>query len=131
MSNEIIKVLDDLSRRFGIAIDWSSTNIMPYLQDLMARIIKYETYTSTMWLIIGIIVFIIGLYCIRKALKFAKSETIGNEPLMTIFIILGVSSLVIGYISIFGEITDIIEVNTVPEKYIIEEIQSYRDSEEE
>ena len=130
MSNEIIKVLDDLSKRFGIAIDWSSTNIMPYLQDLMTRIIKYETYTSTMWLIIGIIVFIIGLYCIRKALKFAKSETIGNEPLMTIFIILGVSSLVIGYISIFGEITDIIEVNTVPEKYIIEEIQSYRDSEE-
>ena len=130
MSNEIIKVLDDLSKRFGIAIDWSSANIMPYLQDLMARIVKYETYTSTMWLIIGIIVFIIGLYCIRKALKFAKSETIGNEPLMTIFIILGVSSLVIGYISIFGEITDIIEVNTVPEKYIIEEIQSYRDSEE-
>ena len=131
MSNEIIKILDDLSKRFGIAIDWSSTNIMPYLQDLMARIVKYETYTSTMWLIIGIIVFIIGLYCIRKALKFAKSETIGNEPLMTIFVILGVSSLVIGYISIFGEITDIIEVNTVPEKYIIEEIQSYKNSEEE
>lgn len=131
MSNEIIKVLDDLSKRFGIAIDWSSTNIMPYLQDLMTRLVKYETYTSTMWLIIGIIVFIIGLYCIRKALKIAKSETIGNEPLMTIFIVLGVSSLVIGYISIFGEITDIIEVNTVPEKYIIEEIQSYRDSEEE
>lgn len=131
MSNEIIKVLDDLSKRFGIAIDWSSTNIMPYLQDLMARIVKYETYTSTIWLIFGIIVFIIGLYCIYKALKIAKSETIGNEFLMTIFVVLGVSSLVIGYISIFGEITDIIEVNTVPEKYIIEEIQSYRDSEEE
>lgn len=131
MSNEIIKVLDDLSKRFGIAIDWSSTNIMPYLQDLMARIVKYETYTSTMWLIFGIIVFIIGLYCIYKALKIAKSETIGNGPLMTIFVVLGVFSLVIGYISIFGEITDIIEVNTVPEKYIIEEIQSYRDSEEE
>lgn len=131
MSNEIIKVLDDLSKRFGIAIDWSSTNIMPYLQDLMARIVKYETYTSTIWLIFGIIVFIIGLYCIYKALKIAKSETIGNEFLMTIFVVLGVSSLVIGYISIFGEITDIIEVNTVPEKYIIEEIQSYRNSEEE
>lgn len=35
MSNEIIKVLDDLSERLGIAIDWSSQNVMPYLQDLM------------------------------------------------------------------------------------------------
>ena len=32
MADEIIKVLDDLSQRFGIAVDWSSQNMMPYLQ---------------------------------------------------------------------------------------------------
>ena len=29
MSNEIIKVLDGLSERLGIAIDWSSQNLIP------------------------------------------------------------------------------------------------------
>ena len=37
MSEEIIKILDDLGRRFGILIDWSSKNILPYLQDLIPR----------------------------------------------------------------------------------------------
>jgi len=46
MANEIIKVLDNLGEKFGIAIDWSSANVVPYLQDLMTRIVKYETYTS-------------------------------------------------------------------------------------
>ena len=131
MSNEIIKVLDDLSRRFGIAIDWSSANIMPYLQDLMTRLVKYETYTSIMWLIFSIVIFIIGLYLIRKAIKIAKSETIGNEFPMTMCTLISVPLLIFGGFDIISEINDIIKVNTIPEKYIIEEIQSYRDLEEE
>lgn len=31
MSDEIIKILDDLGQRFGVVIDWSSENVMPYL----------------------------------------------------------------------------------------------------
>ena len=34
MSNEVIKVLDAFSQKFGIAINWTSENIMPYLQQL-------------------------------------------------------------------------------------------------
>ena len=32
MSNEIIKVLDALSDKLGIAVDWTSENVLPYLQ---------------------------------------------------------------------------------------------------
>ena len=60
MSDEIIKILDDLGRRFGVVIDWSSENIMPYLQDLMQRYINYEVMTSVMWIVVALIV-IIGL----------------------------------------------------------------------
>lgn len=41
MSNEVIKVLDHICDKFGIAIDWSSSNVMPYLQDLMVPIPVY------------------------------------------------------------------------------------------
>ena len=42
MSEEIIKVLDELGKRFGIVIDWSNQNIMPYLQELLKSFIKME-----------------------------------------------------------------------------------------
>ena len=42
MSEEIIKVLDELGKRFGIALDWSNQNIMPYLQELLKSFIKME-----------------------------------------------------------------------------------------
>lgn len=32
MSVEVIKVLDALVEKFGIAIDWTSANVLPYLQ---------------------------------------------------------------------------------------------------
>ena len=46
MSENIIKVLDELGKRFGIAIDWSSENVTPYLQSLMSRFITNEIITS-------------------------------------------------------------------------------------
>ena len=126
MSNEIIKVLDDLSKRFGIAIDWSSANIMPYLQDLMARIVKYETYTSIAWLILGAIILLIGLYFIRKAIKFLKSEEPDSEIFFIVSMIIAMFSLMTGPSIIFTQVDDIIEINTIPEKYIIEQIQYYK-----
>lgn len=126
MSNEIIKVLDNLSKRFGIAIDWSSANIMPYLQDLMARIVKYETYTSIAWLVLGAIILLIGLYFIRKAIKFLKSEEPDSEIFFVVYMIITIFSLMAGPSIIFTQVDDIIEINTIPEKYIIEQIQYYK-----
>ena len=41
-SSQFIEVLDALCEKFGIAIDWTSKNVMPYVTDLDARIITYE-----------------------------------------------------------------------------------------
>ena len=34
MSEEVIKILDNLGEKFGVAIDWTSENIAPYLTKL-------------------------------------------------------------------------------------------------
>lgn len=70
MSEEIIKILDDLSQRFGIAIDWSSQNVLPYLQDLMTRLIQYKNIQAIMWIIISVIVFILVGIILRVMLKY-------------------------------------------------------------
>lgn len=30
MSEEVIKILDALAEKFGLAIDWTSANVLPY-----------------------------------------------------------------------------------------------------
>lgn len=70
MSEEVIKILDDLSQRFGIAIDWSSQNILPYLQDLMTRLIQYKNIQATIWIVVSVIMFILVGIILRVALKY-------------------------------------------------------------
>ena len=36
-SQEIINVLDYLCNKFGIAIDWTSENVIPYIEELCER----------------------------------------------------------------------------------------------
>lgn len=47
-SNELITVLDYLAQKLGIAVDWTSDNVMPYLKDLCDRFIEYEIFNSFM-----------------------------------------------------------------------------------
>ena len=54
MSDEVIKVIDALAEQFGIVIDWSSANVIPYLQQLCAKYITYEIITSIVWIVIGV-----------------------------------------------------------------------------
>ena len=39
ISEQVIKVLDAVCDKFGIAIDWSSNNVIPYIEQLRNKII--------------------------------------------------------------------------------------------
>lgn len=58
ISNQIIAVLDAVCEKFGIVIDWTANNVMPYLQDLCHRVTTYEIVTSVAWIILQVIVVI-------------------------------------------------------------------------
>ena len=116
MSDEIIKLLDDLGQRFGIAIDWSSDNVLPYLQDLVRRFTTYEIATSIMWLTIGMIFLLAGIIF---SIKSVKSENRDIHSLILFTVILAV----IGIVMIMCQISDIITCCTIPEKMILEYIQ--------
>lgn len=53
VSEQIIQVLDNLGEKFGLAIDWSSENILPYASELMNKAVSYE-----LWMNIGTLAFI-------------------------------------------------------------------------
>lgn len=136
MGNEVIKVLNHLGDQFGVAIDWSSANVMPYLNDLMSRMIKYGIYINIYHIIYAIfitavfIIVTIVLYKIacKMILRSEENEEHVNSAkiLSTAFAISLVTTVIVTLIEIGNIkdcIADIIELNTVPEKYVIEIIQ--------
>lgn len=137
MGNEVIKVLNHLGDQFGVAIDWSSANVMPYLNDLMTRMIKYGIYINIYHIIYAIfitavfIIVTIVLYKIacKMILRSEENEEHINSAkiLSTAFAISLVTTVIVVLIKIGNIkdcIADIIELNTVPEKYVIEIIQN-------
>ena len=69
MGDEVIKVLNHLCDKFGIAIDWTSANVMPYLQDLMSRIVKYGIYRNIGDIIFCLVLLLIVVFITRKLYK--------------------------------------------------------------
>lgn len=130
MSNEVIKVLDNLAQKFGVAIDWTSQNIMPYLQELMSRFIKYKIATDVIWLVVGIVLFIISIILFKKIQKWKKSKNFNtsysDDDLLYALGIFGIVCIISGAITIIICYTNgIIQNIFVPELTVIKYLKGY------
>lgn len=115
MSEEIIKVLDDLAKRFGIVVDWTQDNVLPYVQQLCEKLVKYEIATSTAWIIITAIGLAIGMASILLACTIFECDDFGG-----FLFIVGVVLIIIAITVIPTQIFDIIEARVLPEKTIFD-----------
>jgi hypothetical protein len=128
ISKEIINVLDYLGKQFGIAIDWTSENVMPYLEELAGRYIKYEVFTSIAWMIaipaITLLITIPLPILHKKAKEHQWSDcyvsSVFAVVLWIVFVIMCFASIIVVCTQVF----DIIECHTLPEKVILEELKS-------
>lgn len=125
MSEEIIKVLDELGKRFGIVIDWSNQNIIPYLQELLKRFICYRNITACVWIIISIAITISGVVMIRSLNRWRKSDDYGDyydDMLVGLGYIFSVFIIALGIGLIIGNMFGIIKNVCMPEMAIYEYI---------
>ena len=131
VSDQIIKVLNDLCEKFGIAIDWTATNIVPYIEKLLSKFIHWEIMTSIFWMalmsILTLICFFIAKKCTSNKFKYYKDEDwdfcswgIGAIVSWILFAVLAVCA-----VSVIGkQVYDIITCITFPEMMIVDEIKS-------
>lgn len=128
MSEEIIKVLDNLGQKFGIAIDWTSQNVMPYLQDLLGRFINLKNAEAITWIIISLLILIVSIIAIiatKKWVQKNKFDSYDDEMLIAVWLYFLMGSLILAFIivllcNIFGLIQNIF----VPEISILKYIQN-------
>ena len=115
MSEEIIKVFDYIGDKLGIAIDYTQENIQPYLEDLWHRFITYEIVVHSIWTLISLIGIIICSYLIVK-LTYRDSG---------IFLLVAAISVAAILTSIMiCQISDLIELLIIPEKFILQLIKT-------
>ena len=128
MSEEVIKILEALAEKFGLAIDWTSANVLPYLQQLCGKYVTYEIATSVVWMLIGICLLFIGKYVIGKAKhcweQYEEDWHSDYDFAATLLDVLAGCVIVGGIIVILCQTFDIVTCITFPEKVIIKELQS-------
>lgn len=136
MSEEIIKILDELGEKFGVAIDWTSENIAPYLTELYERAEKYLVVNSIATLIMCIVLFTASLFVLIKITKCVKRDSkTGARTIWfndycccdsTFSVICRIMAAIILFtmtISIPFAISDLIKTIYIPEIMMIEMIE--------
>lgn len=132
MSDEIIKILDELGKKFGMAIDWGSENIMPYLQDLLKRFIAYRNIGAIVQIIIATVILIVGIILIVKLIKWGRSENFNKNYLDDDELLLALGTLgtvlliALGIGLIIGNILGLLQNVYMPELTIINYIQRFK-----
>ena len=119
ISDEVIKILEYLGQKIGVTIDWTSNNVLPYVQQLCEKFIAWEIGTSYAWIALAGGVFVLAL--IFAILGSWLSSWDGVE--WVIFAIVTIITIIM----IGCQVLDIIECQTFPEKAIYEYIRLYLD----
>ena len=112
-SDELIKTFDYLLSQFGIAVDWTSENVIPYLQTLAEKLVRFEINTSIMCLVVGVVVLTVGVWIFVKDIKDWDSGVF----------ILGVILIIVAGIVCCCQVYDIIKCVSFPELYVFEYIK--------
>lgn len=130
MSDEVIKVLDDLGRRFGIAVDWSNQNVIPYLKELSEKVIKYEIATSVFWIVLCTALMLLILHYGKKAIIFCQEEYKKNcyssyDAIAVILVIVEVIAVLICTGVMLYQMYVLISCLVFPEKVLLDFVNSY------
>lgn len=135
MDNKVIEVFDYLSEKIGIAIDWTSENVMPQVTDFMERYCIYNIVKCGVWITISLALIFSSVYIIKKVVKGIRSGDENNIwyqswntrneeiPIVTIMILSAV--IIVFTICAFMKIFTIIDWSIIPELKFIEVFSTY------
>lgn len=125
-SEELIKILEYLAGKVGVAVDWTSANMLPYAQELCEKIVTYEIWTSVFWIVfmwaVCIALWVPAVIVWIRGSKCDWDWSLGGEPevgaICLIFLTIawtGITIIVTGV-----QAYDIITAIYFPEKIIYE-----------
>ena len=127
VSEQIIMVLDDICAKLGVAVDWTAQNVMPYIQEMLGRLVKYELWTSVASIVLtGVALFALVKFTVYfwKRAQFDHRDIDHNQVFAVIGMVLSVFFAVSFITSVSVNSTDIVACLTFPEKIIFDELKT-------
>ena len=121
VSEQIIQVLNVLCAKFGLVIDWTSENVIPYVGTLFEKLVKYEIWTSVAWIIFAAVAAIPVVLAFIKACKSGVFEDDFFALFLVTIFFVGVSAGLV--VVVMCQIHDIIKCLTFPEMFVFEYVQ--------
>ena len=124
VSNQIIQVLDALCEKFGIVVDWTATNVMPQLEVLCGKFIRFEIWTSVFWMVfvaVGLMFCWIVFGATRKGAIERHYDIDHLVPFVNV--VAGVCGviMILAFFGVVGKQSyDIVEAVTFPEKTLFD-----------
>ena len=112
-------MLQRLAEQFRLALDFSKENVIPYLQQLAERVVKYEVGQSIFWMIIGIICIIVGIGLFVFVYKKVTAEEYFDECILLVFCVIAILSFCTGVGIVGCQINDLILCEYLPEKILL------------
>lgn len=102
MDNKVIEVLDYMGEKLGIAIDWTSANVMPQVTEFMERYRAYAIVENGIHIIIFMILVAMAGILLRIMYKGIKTKDSDNIWYSIHWETGGVIPVVIGIIVVIG-----------------------------
>lgn len=119
VSAQVIEVLDAICEKFGIAIDWTAANVLPYIQELAGKFVAYEVATSIAWIILAVIPAVIGwVIC-----YIGRKKDI--DDLFYPGIVIGVAFTIVALLVIAVQAFDLVACGVFPEKILLRDIKEF------
>ena len=134
VSEQIIQIIDALCEKFGIVMDWTSNNVIPYIEILGKKLITYELSTSVAWIAVMLFLSIGSIIAMKKSYPFFKKKIaegtisycsicVNDWDVGLVLAIIGTIIInIAAVIVIICQAFDIIKCLTFPEMYIFEYI---------
>ena len=116
VSKQIIEVLDTLCAKFGIAVDWTSDNIIPYVTSLIGKLVTFEIWTSVAWIVFMLIPVIAWIVFLKKTWASNHDDVDYAIPVE----MCSVFGSLVALAAFITQTMDIIKCVTFPELFVYE-----------
>ena len=129
-SKQIIEILDKLAEQLGLAIDWTSKNIAPYVEKLIQKYTTYNIVNCVVGASFGLLFLIIPSIIIYRIYKSREKwvskgyEYTPSEIVHYIGIAICIMLLITGTIMFPVFLTSLIKWICIPELQIVEEAKN-------
>ena len=118
-SKELIEVFEYLGEQIGVAVDWSSENVVPYITELCEKYIDWEIATSVAWFVMVFIMLLVAIWFAKWGWR--KATGTYDEDLWKISIAICMVLITVTAVVVFGvQIMDILKCKFFPELQIYE-----------